>query len=39
MGVCPAWRAKNEAAANCALAIVVGWNGSNRDSLDMEHLA
>ncbi len=38
MGV-PGVGAKNEAALNCALAIVVGWNGSNRDSLDMEHLA
>jgi hypothetical protein len=32
-------RAKNETAANCAVVIDVGWNGSSRDSVDMKYLA
>ena len=37
--VCPPYRARNETAASCALVIDVGWNGSSRDFVDMEHLA
>jgi len=36
--VCPAYRAKNETAASCAVVIDIGWNGRSRDAVDMEHL-
>ena len=36
--MCPAYRARNETAASCAVVIDIGWNGKSRVGLDMEHL-
>lgn len=34
----PAYRARKETAASCAVVIDIGWNGRSRDVVDMAHL-
>ncbi|GAB3668750.1 hypothetical protein GCM10027596_40040 [Nocardioides korecus] len=36
--MCPAYRARNETAANYAVVIDIGWNGKSRVGLNMKHL-